>query len=332
MSLPSAIPGNLIRDAIACVASDGRLQPATDAMREWTAKVAGHVDELPLSPDDRAALLDQEVVLLPFEDDVWELRMVPQDGVRWLLVHDVTDREASLAGSLAAARCRWLGATAATLAHDLNNQFSAALALSATLAHAVNDEGDRKAIAEMERGTRVGMRMVTSLARLLAYRGRQRDRCEPAEVLEDALAIVRKNLRLAAVDLEVEVAADLPNVRGVHVEAVQSVLHGLLAIQLPSPSRLRCELKSVPMSVGGGRRRLCAVLSCHADGVSGPDLESVVAVVQGHAGKWNHIRNRPDHLESLANSVFIQRRLGGDLRVEVERETLRLDYIWPGVI
>jgi len=331
MSLPPAIPGNLIRDAIARVASDGQLQPATDAMREWLARVASHLDQLPLSEHEHAALLAQEVVVLPWQDAVWELRLAKQDGVRWLLVHDVTAREAHIAGSLAAARCRWLGATAAMLAHDLNNQFNAALALSATLAYSIEDENDRKTIVELERGTRAGMRMVTSLARLLVGRGSLRERIDPADVLEDALSIVRKNVHLASIDLEVEVVERLPNVRALHVEAVQSVMYGLGAIQVPSPKKIRCELCTETMSVGGGRERLCVVLRCHAEGVSGVEVEPVVAVVQGHAGKWAHIRDRPDDLEGLAIAVFMQQRVGGDLRAKAEGDSLRLDYIWPAL-
>lgn len=331
MSVPSAIPGNLIRDAIACVASDGQLQPATDTMREWTAKVANHLDQLPLRDDERAALLAQEVVMLWWQEEVWELRLATQDGVRWLLVHDVTDREAHLAGSLAAARCRWLGATAAALAHDLNNQFNAALALSAALAHSVEDVNDRKTIVELERGTKVGMRMVTSLARLLMRRGSIRDLIDPADVLEDALSMVRKNMHLASIELEVEAAEQLPKVRALHVEVVQSVLYGVGALQLPSPNKIRCGLLSVAMPVAGGRQRSCVVLRCHADGVSGADVQAVVAVVQGGAGKLEYIRSRPDDLEGLAISVFMQQRLGGDLRAEVEGDSLRLDFIWPGV-
>lgn len=329
MSLSSAIPGNLIRDAIACVASDGQLQPATDTMREWMVRVASHLDQLPLSDHERAALLGQEVVVLRWQDAVWELRLTEQDGVRWLLVHDVTDREAHIAGSLAAARCRWLGASASTLAHDLNNQFIAALALSSTLARAVEDEDDRKTIVELERGTRVGMRMVTSLARLLICRGSLRDRIDPADVLEDALSVIRKNVYLASIELEVEVAKGLPKVRVLHVEAVQAVLSGLVAMQLTLPKKIRCELSTVAMSVGGGRQRSCVVLRCHAEGVSAAEVEPVVAVVQGSTGKWTHIRNRPDDLEGLAVAVFIQQRLGGDLRAKFEGDSLRLDYIWP---
>lgn len=303
----------------------------TDTMREWTAKVGSDLDQLPLGEDQHAALLAEEVVMLSLEDTAWELRLVSQDGVRWLLVQDVTDREANRAGLLAAARCRWLGSTAATLAHDLNNQFNAALALSATLKYVVDNDSDRKTITELESGTKVGLRMVRALARMLVGRGNIRDLIEPAEVLEDALSMVRKSLHLASIDLQVEVAEELPLIRAVHIEAVQAVLHGLVALQMLAPKQIRCVLSSDLLAVGGGRQRPCIVLSCHADGVSGAHVEGVVAVVQLHDGKWDHVRQSPDQLESLANCVFMLQSLGGDLRAASEGDSLRLDYIWPSV-
>ena len=76
------------------------------------------------------------------------------------------------------------------MAHDLNNQFNAALALSATLGFAVKNESDRAAIAELEQGTKVGMRMIRSLARLLVRREAVREPGEPAGDSGDEAAIV----------------------------------------------------------------------------------------------------------------------------------------------
>lgn len=304
----------------------------TDAMRTWTEEFGAHLDQLPFGEGQHASLLDGQVVVLAAGGSDWELLLVAQDGARWLRVQDVTSREAYHVGLLAAARCRWLGASAGALAHDLNNQFNAALALSATLGFAVKNESDRAAIAELEQGTKVGMRMIRSLARLLVRREAVRESCEPAEVLEDALSMVRKSLDLASIGLDVEVAEGLPQIRSIYVEAVQAVMHGVVALQAVVPKQIRCVLSCDQRAVGEGRERSCVVLKCTAKGVGAAEAEAVVAVVQGHSGKWRQVRQSPEDLESVAVCVFGQQRLGGGLHAAWDNGDLCLEYTWPRVI
>jgi len=331
MSAPPAVPGDLIREAVAIVGADGALQPVNEAMRAWMTAVASTLEQVPLDRDQRDALQQQESVTLSVADSAWDLRLVERDSTRWLFAEDVSQREANLAESLAAARCRWLGATAATLAHDLNNQFNAVLALSATLSYAIEDANDRQTVAELERGTKVGMRMVTSLARLLVRETKHRDLVAPVDLLEDALSMVKKSFNLQSIEVTSEMADDLPKLRVPHIEAVQSLMQGLVALQLAKPGRIACSVRVVDVAVSGGRERLCVVIGCHADAGNAEVVERIKNVVTGHDDKWTAVRNHPDDYESLANSVFLQRRLGGDLRAEVDTGGLRLDYIWPAV-
>jgi len=331
MSLPTQIPASLIKDAIAYVAPDGALHAMTDSMRALIEDVGAHLERLPLDDDQQSALLSGQEVVFSAATTTWALSLVEQEEGRWLLARDVTDRERYQAGSLASARCRRLGANAASLAHDLSNQFSATLALSSSLSFAVANESDRQTIAELEAGTKVGMRMVRSLARMLVGRGEQAEVFEAGAILEDALSLVRKNMSLSAIDLEDEVADGLPQLRVVHVEVVQAVMQGLLVLQMLTPSKVRCLMSCEQVAVGGGRERRCVVLRCYADGVGGPDADAVVAVVQDQEGKWDQVRQRPEDFESLALCVFGQQRLGGELKAMIEGDSLRLDYVWPAV-
>lgn len=307
------------------------MQPVNDAMREWVTAVADNLEQVPLESDQRDALQQQEQVTLWVADSAWVLRLVQRDGARWLFAQDVSQHEANLAEALAAARCRWLGAAAATLAHDLNNQFNAVLALSATLAYAVEDANDRQTITELERGTKVGMRMVTSLARLLVRDTRHRELVAPADLLEDALAMVKKSFNLQSIAVAVDVADGVPKLRVPHVEAVQSLMQGLVALHLAKPGRIDCSVLAAPVALGAGRERPCVVVRCHADAGSAEVLDRIKSVVTGHDDKWVAVRNHSDDFESLASSVFLQRRLGGDLRADSDGGGLRLDYVWPAV-
>ena len=71
---------------------------------------------------------------------------------------------------------------------------------------------------------------------------------------------------------------------------------------------------------------------CGGDGVGAAEAEAVVAVVQGHSGKWRQVRQSPEDLESVAVCVFGQQRLGGGLHAAWDNGDLCLEYTWPRVI
>lgn len=331
MSSPDAVPGVLIRDAVAVVGAEGQLQPVNDAMRQWAANVADHLDQLPLEADQRKVLEHGGTATASIDDAICELWLAADGDTRWLFVRDVTDRERHLVAALTAARCRHLGSEAATLAHDLNNQFNAVLALLASLSYIVEQDSDRETIAELERGTKVGMRMVTSLARLLVDQTRHREPVAGAELLEDALSMVKKSLALQSIEVATEMADSLPKLRAPYVEAVQSLMHGLVAVQLGKPQKVTCTADLVTASIGGGRERDFVALSCRGDAMSAEVVGRIQEIVASGGNKWLEVRNHSDDFESLANAVFLQRRLGGDLRVAVDGCDCRLEYLWPAV-
>ena len=127
------VPAACVRDAVAAIRDDGVLAATNDAMRGWIAQFGGALDALPLSSDDRAQLEAGDLVLLHAADCVWELRRWVHDGAVWLTAADVTDREGRQSTLFSTMRCRALGSLAASLSHDLNNQFNSALALSSEL-------------------------------------------------------------------------------------------------------------------------------------------------------------------------------------------------------
>ena len=353
MSSPFAIPVELVRDAIAKVDCDGLLHPATAAMRDWAAMVASQLtgapaateaaateaaakgspaqlslEQLPIDAGERVALAAGEPVLLCLLHAEWQMQKVTSDDADWLIVTEVVDQGRHQTVEFEAARCRSLGSMAATLVHDLNNQFNSVLALSALLDGYVRDETDRAALRELERGTKAGSRMASCLARLL-IRGRERQRFSSAEMLEDALSMVRKSLELAGANLQVHVAPDVPDLRGSAIEVVQSVMSGLVAMEQCRATEVRCGMTREPVAIAGGRVRDCVVLRCHAGPWNEQAMAPLLEVIAGVPGMLSRVASNPDVLESVGNATIAQRRMGGDLSAIRDGDAVQLTYVWP---
>lgn len=334
MSSPLAVPRELVRDAIAQIDRDGVLVPVTDAMRDWVAQIAGGsgglpLGQLPLMDDEKVALADGEFVMMATSQGLWQLQKVVSGDADWLVVTDVTARERHVTVELETARCRSLGRMAATLAHDLNNQFNAVLALSAHLEEFVQDDTDRATIVELEHGTKVGSRMASALARLLLQRADSRELFSPAEVLEDALSMTRKSLQQAGVDLQVEVGPEMPNVRGSAIEVVQSVMSILMAYEHIRATKVRCTLTREPVAIAAGRRRDCVVLRCSAGPWQEDMMAPLLAVLKADPGTLHHIVRNPDILAGVANALVVHKRMGGDLQATHDIEALNVTFAWP---
>ena len=231
MNSPLVIPAELIQDAVAYVDMDGRIHPVNDAMHGWVANVAACLDELPLSEGQLSDLHSGSVVRVTASSSCWQLRKTQVADVVWLVVRDITATDRLEASRLAAARSRSLGAMAATLAHDLNNQCNLVLALTAHLDELITESDDRQSISELERATEVGARLLSTLASLLISRKESSEILQSSELLADAVLIVEKSMRQNGVDLQIDSVHGLPPIRGRDVEIVQAVMEGLVKQQ-----------------------------------------------------------------------------------------------------
>lgn len=332
MNSPLAIPAELIQDAVAYVDADGRFHPVNDAMRGWVTTVAASIDELPLSKDQFDELLIGSEVRVTAAGVCWQLKRTQVVDVAWLVVRDITATDRLEASCLATARSRSLGAMAATIAHELNNQFNLVLALTAQLDELITKPNDRQSIHELEIATTAGARLLSILAHLLISRKRCREILQPSEFLADAALIVEKSMIQNGVDLQVASAHGLPPIRGSHVEIVQAVMEGLVALLECGAKSITCTMGREASAIGGGRSRECIMLRCQASPADSVAVASLRKIVDGHAGMLAEVCSHSDVLLGLANAVLVQKRMGGDLIMATEGRDVCLQFVWPAVV
>lgn len=323
------VPASCTRDAVAAVAADGALQACNASMEQWVEQHAGALGDLPLAAADRGDLEAGDVVLFHAEDAVWELTLRGVDGRRWLTARDVTDREQRQAAVFAAMRSRALGELAASLAHDLNNQFHASLALAGELSFLATDPDDIESIRDLERGTKIGATALGALSRMLSRMPARRERVAVKEVLEEALAIVRKAYQQAGVELSVEIPDALPAVRLVQVDVVHSLCAVLDTVLGMKPASARLDVARRAQASAEARARDYVVARFEFLGLSGEDAETLAASVVMQEGSLRRFVAHRGLLQGVLSAAFLQRRLGGDLESEADGGRLVVAFSWP---
>jgi len=323
------VPASCTRDAVAAVAADGALQACNASMEQWVEQHAVALGDLPLAAADRGDLEAGDVVLFHAEDAVWELTLREVDGRRWLTARDVTDREQRQAAVFAAMRSRALGELAASLAHDLNNQFHASLALAGELSFLATDPDDIESIRDLERGTKIGATALGALSRMLSRTPARRERVAVKEVLEEALAIVRKAYQQAGVELSVEIPDALPAVRLVQVDEVYSLCAVLYTVLGMKPSSARLDVARRAPASAEARARDYVVARFEFLGLSGEDAETLAASVVMQEGSLRRFVAHRGLLQGVLSAAFLQRRLGGDLESEADGGRLVVAFSWP---
>lgn len=329
MASPASIPAECVRDAVARVSDDGALTPVSRAMHGWIEQVGSSIEALDLSQDARAELDAGDAVLLRRAEGVWELQRSEVDGQAWLVARDVTDREHRVSTALSSVRCRALGEMAASLTHDLNNQFNAVLALSAQLGVYAKSDDDVQGLRELEQGTKIGSRMAGVLARLLVRTPARRERVAASGLLEDALAVVRKTIEHAGIELDVDVPPGLPDVRVAQVEVIQAVMEGLQLLVDLGASRMRFAVTEARVAWPEGRDRDCVVARCEAVGVDPARAAAAAQVVAMDPGAVQRVANGGGAYDTILNAAFLQRRLGGELRCRAVDGAFSIEFCWP---
>ena len=332
MSSPLAIPAELVQDAIAHVDASGQLHPVTLAMHGWVENVASCIADLPLSKDQLSDLESGAVVRLDLSGVCWQLQQNLVADVVWLVVRDVTAIDRLEASRLATARSRSLAAMAGSLTHDLNNQINLVLALTAQLDALITSPDDRQSVQDLESATQAGARLLSVLAHLLIRGERSSELLQPGELLADAVLLVEKSMVQGGVDLSVDYPQGLPSIRGSHVEIVQGVMEGFVALLGSGAKAIKCTMDRETIDVAGGRLRECVVLRCKAAPVDSVAVLSLRRIVDGQEGMLAEICGQSDVLPGLANAVFVQKRMGGDLIMSAEGRDVCLRFSWPAVV
>ncbi|MGC6489449.1 MAG: hypothetical protein ACON4Z_17520 [Planctomycetota bacterium] len=329
MTADPYVPASCVRDGVAAVDEDGALHPCNGAMVQWVDAHGAALDALPLSAPDRRDLEAGEEVLLHADAASWELALREVDGRRWLTARDVSDREQRQATAFASMRSRALGELAASLAHDLNNQFHAALALSGELSFHATDPEDIESIRDLERGTKIGATALGALSRMLSRTPARRERVAFAEVLEEALAIVRKAYQQAGVELGVQVSDGLPPVRLVPVDVVHALCAVLETVLGMKPASAQLAVTCRELARGEGRPRDYVVARCEFGGLSEADAAQMAAATELQPGSLREFIANRGLLQGVLAAAFLQRRLGGDLTSAASGRDLAVEFCWP---
>jgi len=329
MPLPEDVPAACVNDAVAQIAEDGALLPVNDLMRSWIAQVAARLDGLPLVDDELAELVRGAPVLMQEGERAWELSHHRVEDQRWLIARDVTDRERLRATVHAAARSRSLGELAASLAHDLNNQLSSALALCAELSLHAQDEADIQCIRDVENGTKIGAAALTALARMLTRTPARRDRVVISELLDESLSIVRKLFQQRCIGIDLVSSAQPLYVRVVVTDVVHAMLASLRALADLSPDSVQLEVDKRCIALADGRPRDYVVVRVLAREVARERAAAFAGVVELQPGSLHHVAAGSIASPEILDAALLQRRLGGDLMSRVDGDELTLEFCWP---
>jgi hypothetical protein len=334
-SLPAALTAAL-GEGVAVVDAAGSLQPRNDAMHALLAAFsrpganAADLRALGLDPAEEARLRGGEPVDVSVRARHWRLRLVAAAGVDWLLADETTAAWRGDAARVELARLRALAKASGTIVHDFNNMLNAAIGLAATIRPLVVDPTDVQILQELTQGTQSGAQLLRSVARMLTRPTGDRSRAALTALVEEAMAMANKAFLQRGVKPELACATPPPLLRTEVAEAVQSLWHGMIAVCELKPSALRITADADRFALGDGRPRRWARVRLVASGVEPASAAELARLLGGAHGWLRDIGRRP-LTGGLAASLFVQRRLGGDLLARATDGELELEFLWPAL-
>lgn len=315
MPEPAPFPFETLTEAVASVDADGALSPHNEPMRSLLAACGGGASlaSLPLDAGARALLAAGDRITALIGGQPFELGLHGTDR-RWLLARDVGDRERAEASELAATRVRLLGRLAASIVHDFNNLLGSAMGLASMLVSNTSDPGERRLLEELQAGSQRSATLARGLARLLQVAPRQWRQTAAGDLVDEALAVVRRIATMQSVPIETRVAAGLPPIRVVADEVLQLLLHSLIAVLGRRPRRVFVDVTLQRRVLGAGRERACVGVRVLAEGCESPfDQEAA----PGDA--WQ------------PKGALAMSRMGGELAVAATADQTTIDYVWPAL-
>lgn len=334
-SLPAALTAAL-QEGIAAVATSGALTAHNDAMRALQAAFsrpgahAADLRALGVDAADETRLRAGEAVAVSVRARHWRLRLVAADGAEWLLAAETTDAWRGGAAQAELARLRALAKASGTIVHDFNNMLNAAIGLAAMVRPLVVDPVDVQILQELTQGTQHGAQLMRSVARMLTRPTGDRSRAALTALVDEALTMANKAFLQRAVKVEWAPAAQPPLLRTEVAEAVQSLWHGMIALSEMKPAAMRVVADADTFAVGDGRPRRWARVRLVASGVDPASAAETARLLAGATG-WLKAIGGGALTAGLAASLFVQRRLGGDLQATAVDGELTLDFLLPAL-
>jgi signal transduction histidine kinase len=332
-SLPTELLA-LLREGLATLAAGGRVEPHNEAMRELLAAAGGprgsarDLAGLGLAKAQQAELRAGGCLAVQFGARHWQLRCAGAGASAWLVASETTAEQRAGAALAELVRLRGLAAAAGNLVHDFNNLLNSCIGLAGHVRPHMHDPLDQRILRELEHGTQQGAQLARAMARLLVRSSGERATVPSTALVDDALALSAKAAGQRGVQLAVERSASAPVVRTVVAEAVQALWHGLMALVDRQPRALRIVLDAAEVAIGEGRVRSCARLCITSSGLDAEARDELLGLVKGAPGLIAALGRSP-LAPGLAAAVFVQGRLGGELRAEAVGEDLLLEYRWP---
>ncbi|MCR9246164.1 MAG: hypothetical protein NXI31_14130 [bacterium] len=303
------LPLEELSDAVGRVDSRGRIEPCNRLMGDLLALVGvERYDELPA----------------PFVA-ARGFRRVEHAGVTWVLAGGDRDGHGV---RLQSARVRWLGELSGWMTHDLSNLLLSGIALADTLMPLAEKVEDQGLLDELDRGIRRGTAMSRVLANLLRNEPRQWRPRPVADLVDDAVAILRKHAAKQRIELEVEVATSA-SVCVPEAEVVQALLAGTIRGLQACRGRLRVDAREVTSALAGGRERPAVALGIVASPASPEVVARTLAAVGGSARPLADADAKTEGGNELFNARLIMARCGGELRATTTGDDLTLEYRLP---
>ncbi|MBM3974818.1 MAG: hypothetical protein FJ301_12030 [Planctomycetes bacterium] len=334
-SLPAALSAAL-QEGIAAVAASGALTAHNEAMRAVQAAFsrpgahAADLRALGVDPADEARLRAGEPVDVSVRARHWRLRLVAADGADWLLAAETTDAWRAGASRVELARLRALAKASGTIVHDFNNMLNSVIGLGAMVRPFVIDSTDVQILEELTKGTQHGSQLMRVIARMLTRPTGDRSRAALTALVDAALTMANKAFLQRGVKVEWAPATPSPLLRTEVAEASQSLWHGMIALCEMKPSTLRIFADADTFAIGDGRPRRWARARLVAAGVD-PAVAAETARLFAGATGWLKAIGGGALTDGLAASLFVQRRLGGDIVATAGDGELKLDFLLPAL-
>jgi len=322
------VPLEALSDAIARVDANGTLHPCNGRMRELLAELSvaagAPITKLEqLLPDDAG-----ENESVASNGRLHSCRVVEHNDSRWLLATELGGTAGALAAELAVGRLRALGGLAGSIVHDLANLLLAGVAVAESVKPYVRDESEAKALEDLKAGARQGSVLGRALASQLNRSPRDWVTVPVQLLVEDVVAIVRKNA--AGRGISVVVSNDVKGtVRVLFDEAVQALMHGLLFCLEGGARKISVSGHVEMLALAEGRERSVARIRIAASPVAETAARLARQILIGDQGLLDALNRAPMDASGLAHARLAVARVGGEMSVDHEANSIVLDYAWP---
>jgi two-component system, LuxR family, sensor histidine kinase DctS len=182
------------------------------------------------------------------------------------------------------ARLTLLGEMASSLAHELNQPLSAIVSYNAGILTALSKRQPEEpalvhATRELGKHAALAGRIVHRVRERVARREPKPELCDVNQVLQEALDLLRSQLKRADVSLSLQLARELPEVRADRV-GIEQVVSNLLRNALDALSTQRAARNITIESAlcqDGPTRAVCVAISDNGSGLGGRSIEALTA-------------------------------------------------------